>query len=216
MENAATPASQDRLSINNFELLGEVKIPTGTLFSAPNSQTEIGGLSGLAYDPVSGLYYALTDDRSSDARFYTVDIDLSDGALDSDDVAFQDVTFLLDKDGDRFESGSLDPEGIALTTNNTLYVSSEGDANQLIDPFIREIALDGSYISELPIPNLYLPTADQSSGIRNNLAFESLTLSPDQNFLYTATENSLFQDGPNADVEQPTLSRILKYDLTTG
>lgn len=219
MENAATPASQDRLSINNFELLGEVKIPTGTLFSDPNSpdsQTEIGGLSGLAYDSVSGLYYALADDRSSDARFYTVNIDLSDGALDSGDIAFQDVTFLLDKDGDRFESGSLDPEGIALTPDGTLYISSEGDANQIIDPFIREIALDGSFISELPIPNLYLPTADQSSGIRNNLAFESLTLSPDQKFLYTTTENALFQDGPSADVEQQSLSRILKYDLTTG
>ena len=219
MENAVTPASQDRLSINNLELLGEVQIPTGTLFSDPNShdsQTEIGGLSGLAYDSISGLYYALADDRSSDARFYTVDIDLSDGALDSGDVAFQDITFLLDKDGDRFESGSVDPEGIALTTDGTLYISSEGDANQIIDPFIREIALDGSFISELPIPNLYLPTADQSSGIRNNLAFESLTLSPDQKFLYTATENALFQDGPSADVEQQSLSRILKYDLTTG
>ncbi len=219
MENAATPALQDRLSVNNLELLGEVQIPTGTLFSDPNSpdsQTEIGGLSGLAYDPLSGLYYALADDRSSDARFYTVDIDLSDGALDSGDVAFQGVTFLLDQDGDRFESGSVDPEGIALTTEGTLYISSEGDANQIIDPFIREIALDGSFISELPIPTLYLPTADQSSGIRNNLAFESLTLSPDQKFLYTATENALFQDGPNVDVEQPSLSRILKYDLTTG
>ncbi|MEL7072103.1 MAG: 5'/3'-nucleotidase SurE [Cyanobacteria bacterium J06581_3] len=219
MENAVSPASQDRLSAIDFELLGEVQIPTGTLFAAPdspNSQTEIGGLSGLAYDSVSGLYYALADDRSSDARFYTVDIDLSDGALNSDDVAFQDVTFLLDKDGDRFESGTLDPEGIALTPDGTLYISSEGDANQIIDPFIREIALDGSFISELPIPNLYLPTADQSSGIRNNLAFESLTISPDQKFLYTATENALYQDGPNADVEQPSLSRILKYDLTTG
>ncbi len=219
MENAATPALQDRLSVSNLELLGEVQIPTGTLFSDPNSPestTEIGGLSGLAYDSVSGLYYALADDRSSDARFYTVDIDLSDGALDSGDVAFQSVTFLSDKDGDRFESGSVDPEGIALTTDGTLYISSEGDANQIIDPFIREIALDGSFISELRIPNLYLPTADQFSGIRNNLAFESLTISPDQKFLYTATENALFQDGPSADVEQPSLSRILKYDLTTG
>ncbi|MEO1685750.1 MAG: phytase, partial [Cyanobacteria bacterium J06631_12] len=156
------------------------------------------------------------DDRSSDARFYTVDIDLSSGTLEDGDIEFKDVTFLLDRDGDRFESGSLDPEGIALTPDNTLYISSEGDANQLIDPFIREISLDGSYISELPIPTLYLPTADQTSGIRNNLAFENLTITPDQKFLYTATENALFQDGPNADVDQPSLSRILKYDLTTG
>ncbi len=35
----------------------------------------------------------------------------------------------------------------------------------------------------------------QTAGIRNNLAFESLTISPDQKTLFTATENALFQDG---------------------
>lgn len=214
--------SQERLSLSQIDLLGEVKIPTGTVFTqtdengATASQTEIGGLSGLVYDSVSGLYYALSDDRSSDARFYTLDIDLSEGVLSEDGVEFKDVTFLVDKDGNRFADGALDPEGLALTENGTLYVSSEGDANQLIAPFIREIEPNGNFISELSIPEIYQPTADQSSGIRNNLAFENLTITPDKRFLYTATENALFQDGPNADVEQPSLSRILKYDLATG
>ena len=212
MDNLEPSTQLGRRSVNSFGLLGEVKIPTGETFS----QTEIGGLSGLVYDPVNGLYYALSDDRSSDARFYTLGIDLSENVLTDESIEFVEVTFLKDKDGDSFESGSLDPEGIALSANNTLYISSEGDANQLINPFIREIDLDGSFISELPIAEGYLPTADQSSGIRNNLAFENLTISPDQKFLYTATENALFQDGPAADVDQPSLSRITKYDLTTG
>jgi 3-phytase len=56
----------------------------------------------------------------------------------------------------------------------------------------------------------------QVSGIRNNLAFESLTIAPDQKFLYTATEGSLFQDGPIASLNGGSRSRILQYNLVSG
>ncbi|MEM7556183.1 MAG: phytase, partial [Cyanobacteria bacterium P01_A01_bin.84] len=69
---------------------------------------------------------------------------------------------------------------------------------------------------ELPIPEKYLPTANNSSGIRNNLSLESVTITPDQRFLYTATENALNQDGSASDIDSESLSRIIKYDLTTG
>ena len=203
---------QDRQSLSGIEFIGEVQLETGLMFG----ETEVGGLSGLTYDASQNVYYALSDDRSENARFYTTRIDLSDGALDEGDITFDAVTTLIDKSGEPLISGSLDPEGIALTRAGTLYISSEGDASQLILPFVREIALDGSFIGELPVPALYLPTADNSSGIRNNQAFESLTVTPDQRFLYTATEGALNQDGPLADVDQLGLSRILKYDLTTG
>ncbi|MEM8504731.1 MAG: phytase [Cyanobacteria bacterium P01_D01_bin.1] len=213
---AAADNSRKRQSLSGIEsgieFIGEVQFPTGLMFA----ETEVGGLSALAYDMARDVYYALADDRSEQARFYTARIDLSDRTLDPGDITFDAVTTLLDKSSGPFISGSLDPEGIALTDAGTLYIASEGDANQLISPFIREIALDGSFISELPVPELYLPTADSSSGIRNNQAFESLTITPDQRFLYTATEGTLNQDGPLSDVDQPGLSRILKYDLTTG
>lgn len=207
-----TGTNQNRESVDTVEFLGEVQFPTGFEFA----NTEVGGLSGLAYDASRNVYYALSDDRSSDARFYTLNIDLSDSSLDNGDVTFVDVNQLLDTDGEPFESDSVDPEGIALTNNGTLYISSEGDASALIDPFIREVSLSAEFIQELPIPDIYLPTADQSSGIRNNLAFESLTITPDQRYLYTATENALFQDGPQATIDDGSLSRLLKYDLTTG
>ncbi|WP_439346187.1 phytase [Vacuolonema iberomarrocanum] len=205
-------ASQDRVAIADIELLGEVSFATGTELDG----TEIGGLSGIAYDSTRGVYYALADDRSSEARFYTLGINLGDGSLDDGDIVFQSVTQLFDESGNPFADGVLDPEGIALTGIGSLYISSEGDANQQIDPFVRQFSLTGQQISELPVPDKYLPTADQSSGIRNNLAFESLTLTPDQRYLYTATENALFQDGSSATLEDPSLSRILQYDLSTG
>ena len=203
-----------RSTVTGVEVLGEVNFPTGLSFNG----TEVGGLSGLVYDAAAGVYYGISDDRSqiNPARFYTLTIDLSDSSLGNGDITFTDVTTLTDGSGVPFPALSLDPEGIALTGDGTLYISSEGDANRLINPFINEFSLTGEQLSALPIPDNFLPTANQSSGIRNNLAFESLTISPDRRYLYAALENALFQDGPAATVDNGSLVRILKYDLTTN
>ena len=205
--------NQDRKHVKGVKFLGEVTFPTGLEVDG----TEFGGISGLAYDADKGVYYGLSDDRSqrNPARFYNLSIDLSDGSLNDGDITFDGVTTLLDEDGNPFPEASLDPEGIALSKNGNLFISSEGDASQLINPFVNEFSLQGQQLSELPVPEKFLPTADQSSGIRNNAAFESLAISPDGNFLYTAVEDALFQDGPRADLEQGSLVRIIKYDSET-
>lgn len=64
---ARAGASQNRQSVTDYEFLGGVTIPTGTLFEG----TEIGGLSGLVYDPSRSLYYAIADDRSPAASLET-------------------------------------------------------------------------------------------------------------------------------------------------
>ena len=203
----------NRNTVSSVEFLGEVTFPTGLTFE----DTEIGGLSGIVYDAEHQVYYSISDDRSQNnpARFYTLEIDLIDGSLDEGDISFEDVTTLLNENGEPYPELSLDPEGITLTENNTLFISSEGDANRLINPFVNEFSLDGELLDTLPVPDKFLPTADQTSGIRNNLAFESLTLSPNSRYLYTATENALFQDSPAADIDTESLSRIIKYDLET-
>src|SRR5207237_2953579 len=60
------------------------------------------------------------------------------------------------------------------------------------------------------------PTADHSSGVRNNLAFEPAAVAPNGRFFFTGTENALFQDGPAATVANGSPSRLLRYDLQTG
>lgn len=216
LESEPTEPTGDysRNSVTGIELIGEVTFPTGTTFE----DTEVGGLSGLTYDEATGDYYAISDDRSqiNPARFYELAIDLSDGTLDEGDITFEDVTTLTDTAGNTFAEGTIDLEGIALSDDGTLYISSEGDADNLIDPFVNSFSLDGQTTGALSIPEKFLPTADQSSGIRNNLAFESLTLSPDERYLYTATENPLYQDGTAATPEDESPVRILRFDLTTG
>lgn len=202
-----------RRDVTGFEFLGEATFQTGLLFEG----TEIGGLSGITYDPGRGLFYAVSDDRSQldPARFYTIDIDLGDGNLAPGDVAFTGVTTLLDANGQPFPALSLDPEGIALTDAG-VFISSEGDAANLVAPFVNLFSLQGQQLDALPVDAKFLPTADQSAGIRNNLAFESLAVTPDKSTLYTATENALFQDGPAAGLESGSASRIVAYDLATG
>ena len=193
-------------------LLGEATLPSGLQFDG----TTVGGLSGTAYDAENGLYYALSDDRSqfAPARFYTLRIDLADGDLQQDDVTVVDVTTLLGVDGLPFPAFSLDPEGLALTDDRRLVVVSEGDAVRGIAPFVREFALDGRQLRAFEVPGYYAPTA--TTGIRNNLAFESAGLTPSGKDVFTATENALRQDGPAATTTTGSPSRILRLDVRTG
>ena len=200
--------------IKSIEFIGQATLPTGLIFQ----KTEIGGLSGITYDAKNNLYYAISDDRGQKAtpRFYTFTIDLSKGKLSNNDVIPVGVTNLLNTSNQPFPPNTTDTEGIAITNQDTIFVSSEGDVDKLINPFIKEFALaSGKTISTLPIPDKFLPDSQKQKGIRNNLAFESLTITPNQKFLFTATENALIQDGPAAKSGVGTSSRILEYNLLT-
>ncbi|MEA5550193.1 esterase-like activity of phytase family protein [Anabaena cylindrica UHCC 0172] len=206
--NFATAA----VKITSIDFIGEAILPTGLSFQ----NTELGGLSGITYDAKNDLYYAISDDRGqkAPARFYTLKIDLSQGKLTKNGVIPVGITTLLDKNNQTFKPSITDTEGIALTNQATVFISSEGDVQQLINPFIQEFSLaSGKVISTLPIPNKFLPNQKSLRGIRNNLAFESLTITPDNKNLFTATENALIQDGAAAKPSLGTNCRILQYNL---
>lgn len=201
-------------TVQNLNYIGQQVLPTATFFGG----TQVGGLSGISYDASTGTYFSISDDRSqiNPARFYNLSIDLSDGALNGGDVSFNSVTTLLNSSGNPFPTFALDPEGIAVAPNGDLFVSSEGDTSRGIQPFINRFSrTNGQQLQALPIPSKYL-VGNPASGVRNNLAFETLTLSPNGNSLFTATENALVQDGPAASLTGGTASRILRYDLNSN
>jgi hypothetical protein len=197
----------------SLQFLGQAIVPTGTTFAG----TPVGGLSSITWDPVRNVYYSISDDPSqfAPARFYTVRLDIGDEQLSNGDVSFTGVTTLLAPDGNPYPPFSLDPEGLALTKDRQLVVTSEGFTDRLVAPFIRLYSLDGSMIAPLPVPDAFLPRLDHSSGIRPNLAFESAGLPPNGRFLFSGTENALFQDGPAATVSHGSPSRLLRYNLET-
>lgn len=214
--DARAKAQDKQVSVASYELIGTVNIPTGTLFK----DTEIGGLSSLTYDSNRGVYYAISDDQGTidPVRYYTLDINLSDGHLDSGDITFLDVTSILDPSGAPYAPGSLDPEGLTLTHEGALYFSSEGFAARTppVDPFINRMNLNGHQTRSLTIPDKFLPRGSGTQGVRNNLAFESLNVTPDEQHLVTASEGALVQDGPAANVGQQSFARILQYRLSSG
>ncbi|MEA5568200.1 phytase [Anabaena sp. UHCC 0399] len=231
VEVGATPAGK---TVTNAAFAEQETFPTGFIPEGVAGlvngvPTQMGGLSGVTYDAVNNLYYAISDDRSqfAPARFYTY-------TTEAGEVTFTNVTTLKDSDSNTFPLNSIDPEGIALTKNGTVFISSEGEANpnagRVSDPFIKEFDIaTGQELRSLPVPVKFLPIVEdtngngivdagdtQTSGVRNNLAFESLTIAPDQKTLYTATENALLQDGARASLTSGSPSRILQYNLVSG
>ncbi|MEN8042168.1 MAG: esterase-like activity of phytase family protein [Actinomycetota bacterium] len=200
-------------TVADIEFIGEVIVPTGTPFGG----TEIGGLSSITFDESRQVYYTVSDDQGNrptgdPVRYYTVEIDFADGYLDAGDVVFTDVTTVFEKNKTEFAPGGLDPEGFVLTRSGQLYMSSEGNTDPLLNPFINRYNLNGRLTAQLPIPDKYLPNGIDW-GVRRNLSFESLNLTPDEHFLVTAGEGALFQDGPAASFTNGSLARVLTYDI---
>ena len=135
-----------------IDFMGQANLPTGLLYN----NTEVGGLSGITYNPEQQVYYAISDDSSNKnkARFYTLNIDLSSGSLPETGVSVIGVTQLLTETGETFTKDSLDPEGIAFS-GNSVFIASEGNFHGNIPAFIKEFSLQGKLLRSLPIPEKF-------------------------------------------------------------
>jgi 3-phytase len=182
-----------------------------------------GGLSGAFYDEAGGTLYAISDGRGAPAqgpmRFYALGVSLTEGVID---VTHDDARAVLLKDasGAPFAAGSLDPEGLAPAPNGGFFVSSEGDVSnpeRVIAPAIFRVGADGKFAAAVPVPSRYVPVFEgttQKAGVRNNGAFECLTVTPDGRSLFGCVEVPVVQDGPAADYGRGGVTRLLRYSLS--
>lgn len=209
--------------------LGQQVVPTGALFQS----TTVGGLSAIDFNPLSGRYLAIADDRSAinPARYYELSLDISkfqrSNTPGSAGVAFNATTPILTAAGGTYATNTVDPEGLRFNpATGTIYWTNEGQrtAAGFQNPTVREMTANGSYVRDFAVPTKYQPSGSAAAtvaapgdrGIYNNLAFESLAISTDGKTLYTATENALTQDGPTATLANGSRSRILSFDIATG
>ena len=211
-------SAEERMFRNfTLEFIDQYEIPKTTF-----KDTLVGGLSAIAYNRQQDLFYVFSDDRGrrSPARFYSFQLRIKqtdDGQIKIASFEPEEVTLLLDEQGQEYREGKIDPEGLAISPRNTIFISSEGNPTQDVEPFIGEFDLEtGQKLSDLRLPQRYLE-GDQSQpqGIQENLAFESLTINrtglPEDPFrLFTATESALLQDESFEGEEQARV-RFLHY-----
>lgn len=193
-----------------FTYFGEAVIPTGHM----EGGVEFGGISGLDFDESTGRLIALSDDRAEKgpARLYQLDVDITEHGLQG--VSVLGHTPLLDPDNKEFAPQSVDPEALRLGAAG-LYWTSEGGGPEALPPTIHLSAIDGRHLKMISAPESFNPSADGSSGIRDNLSFEALAILPSGDLL-VALEAALQQDGPKPSLLSSSSARMVQLDAHSG
>lgn len=192
-----------------FRLIGDQNYQTGEKFK----ETELGGLSGLAFDAKRNKLIIISDDKGekNDARFYEFDLKLDEKSFS---LSKTDVITLKNKDGTAFPKDTFDFEDIAIF-NNDLLITSEGRINKSppLDPEILVFGRDGKYKFNIDVPEKFKPTKgiESKTGVRDNLAFEALTSSSDGKEFWVGSEESLFQDGRTSGPKHASIIRLIQY-----
>jgi len=206
-------ASQEQ-EVFRLQFLGDAYLP----LNLEVDNTRVGGLSGITWNEVTGDFLAISDDPGSrgPARFYRLNFEFTGDRLERDGVTVRGVSILKDASGHPYPDARVDPEGIVWMAGVGVFVSSEGQIKLGRPPSIHLFDTDGNHLRDFDIPDRYFTSGHSELGVRNNRAFESLTLTPDGELLITATENALVQDGPAAALNQSSPARILILDRVTG
>jgi hypothetical protein len=206
-------ASAEPSPIGSLRFLGAATIPN----EAQVDGTLVGGLSGLDYNPATGTWVFISDDKAdkAPARFYLGRIDLADGAPK---VSLEHAVTLLQANGTPCPNAKAggevpDPESIRFDPDGAaVWWSSEGDRKLGVSPFVRETALDGKFMVDLRVPSMFVVSKDQERGSRSNLGFEGLSFTPKGDALWLGMESALYEDGPIATTTSGTVARFTKFD----
>jgi hypothetical protein len=217
LSGCASSPFADRTPTLRF--IGESNLPHRMEFQ----NTTVGGFSGIDYDAKRGIFYLISDDRSdiNAARFYTAKI-----AISANEIAtplLQTVVTIKKPDGNVFGNRKddvvnvPDPESIRYRAEtDTLLWTSEGDKKLSINPFLREMKLDGTYVRDLPtLPMFSMQMGEK--GPRDNLVFEGMSLSSDGRSVWVAMEGALSEDGPLPSIDNGGGAlRFTQYDIANA
>ena len=222
---AATPAAPALChapGTSAWHLLGEERWPVDAQYAG----VPVGGLSSIDYDAATDSYLLVSDDRSAHdgARFYAATLRYDASGLHQ--VTLTDRHYLRTQEGQLYPSSASakgspaavpDPEALRLLPGGrSLVWSSEGDFARGFGPELIEARPDGQWLRNWPLPaHLQLPADPAANrGPRNNMTFEGIAISHDQQSLWLSMEGALKQDGPlprRGNAGGPL--RITQYDI---
>jgi hypothetical protein len=177
-----------------------------------------GGISGLDYDPRSGLWAMISDDKSEHgpARFFLGRIDVRPGRPCGPELT--KMVPLRREDGAVFPdrkagTEAADGESIRFDPRNAeLIWSTEGDFDHGYSPAIRRMKADGTPIARQAVPDRLGFHADGKTGARKNATTEGVSWSVDGRSLWVSMEWPLIQDGPIPSVREGGLARLSRFD----
>jgi hypothetical protein len=202
----------DRLRPARFTLAGQFSIPALTVFP-PGTRLRFGGISGIAATTVPGEYLGISD-AQTDSRVYRLRVSGTGSTFQF--APIDHIALETSADG----PDEIDPESIAVTSNGHMFIVSEGVGNvePRLPPALLEFGPRGAFIRQLPVRDRYVPNPSGPlvKGVRSNVGFESLTLSPAGDALFLATESAIVQDGELTSFERGAPARILEYSLRAG
>ena len=165
---------------------GGVPVTLLAWYDFPRDDPRSVELSGIAWDAATRTLYAISDDAPKIVPLRP--------SADYRTWAFGDVIPVSIPE-------EWDGEGIVLTENG-FFISNE------VGPHVYELDRAGQALAEVPLPAHF-------RRILRNRALESLTLSPDGRYLFTANETALEGDGPQPSDAVGTTVRILRVDRTS-
>tara|TARA_R110002049_G_scaffold80045_2_gene203631 strand:+ start:578 stop:1651 length:1074 start_codon:yes stop_codon:yes gene_type:complete len=191
-----------------LNFLAYTTVPSTDIQKAP-----FGGISGLVRVE-NNQYMAISDDRSeyAPARMIKLEINYADLKLTVKPLS----NIFLRDNGELYKPNKIDTEAIAIK-DDSFIISSEGSyrKNSRTSPFIKIFSKTGNVKDVIEFnEERYIPqkSGDMTRGVRPNLGFESLSISPSKKFLFSVTEAALRQDAPDNYYDQ-NIVRLMRFDL---
>lgn len=196
---------QTACAANKVRLIADYPIETGRVFN----KSQIGGLSGIAFDAKTNTLLSISDDAWVDQpRLFEFDFQLTEKSFS---VTPKNVIYLKNSKNKNFLTGTIDFEDLTLA-GNEIYASSEGNKFSLlkVHPEIYVYNREGKFIRFIDVPEKFI-NKDNKSGVRENMSFESLTSTKEGDVLFVANEQGLLQDAEVTTKEAGSTVRIIKY-----
>ena len=180
----------------------------------------VGGLSALSYSEENDSFVALSDDKGKEGppRFYKLDLNKkTERGGTKYEMVLRDQVFLHNVEGQGF--GPIDPEGIAFFKPDQIFVISEGAQlpHLIVPPTVFLFNSNGKRLASWQTPGMYWPE-DLSQlgkwGVKENKAFEALSIDHTYDQLWIATESALHQDAQEAeDMKGKQYVRLSRFDI---
>jgi len=177
-----------------------------------------GGISGVDYDPRSGRWAFISDDKSEHGPSHVFLGRLDVRPDQPCGPTLETMVPLRREDGATFpdrKAGTEAADGESLRFDplgQDLFWATEGDFDHGYPPAVRRMKADGTPVQRLVVPDALTFHDGGLTGARKNATVEGMTWSVDGRSLWLSMEWPLAQDGPIPSVKEGGLARLTRLD----